>query len=77
MVLHRFKEQRQVIHARHFLSVFRIARRRQRRDTSQVQNVALMGVAGSDCYTAAKGGISAIARSLAVAYAPQRVRVTR
>ena len=38
-------------------------------------NVALMGVAGRDCYTAAKGGISAITRSLAVAYAPQKVRV--
>ena len=37
-------------------------------------NVALMGVAGRDCYTAAKGGIAAITRSLAVAYAPQ-VRV--
>jgi NAD(P)-dependent dehydrogenase (short-subunit alcohol dehydrogenase family) len=37
-------------------------------------NVALMGVAGRDCYTAAKGGIAAITRSLAV-YAPQRVRV--
>jgi NAD(P)-dependent dehydrogenase (short-subunit alcohol dehydrogenase family) len=38
-------------------------------------NVALMGVPGRDCYTAAKGGISAITRSLAVAYAPQKVRV--
>jgi NAD(P)-dependent dehydrogenase (short-subunit alcohol dehydrogenase family) len=38
-------------------------------------NVALMGVAGRDCYTAAKGGIAAITRSLAVAYAPQRERV--
>jgi NAD(P)-dependent dehydrogenase (short-subunit alcohol dehydrogenase family) len=38
-------------------------------------NVALMGVLGRDCYTAAKGGIAAITRSLAVAYAPQRVRV--
>ena len=38
-------------------------------------NVALMGVAGRDCYTAAKGGIAAITRSLAVAYAPERVRV--
>ena len=38
-------------------------------------NVALMGVAGRDCYTAAKGGIAAITRSLAVAYAPHRVRV--
>ena len=38
-------------------------------------NVALMGVPGRDCYTAAKGGISAITRSLAVAYASQKVRV--
>jgi NAD(P)-dependent dehydrogenase (short-subunit alcohol dehydrogenase family) len=38
-------------------------------------NVALMGVGGRDCYAAAKGGIAAITRSLAVAYAPQRVRV--
>ena len=38
-------------------------------------NVALMGVPGRDCYTAAKGGIAAITRSLAVAYAAQRVRV--
>ena len=27
-------------------------------------NVALMGVAGRDCYTAAKGGIAAITRSM-------------
>jgi NAD(P)-dependent dehydrogenase (short-subunit alcohol dehydrogenase family) len=33
-----------------------------------------MGIAGRDCYTAAKGRIAAITRSLAVAYAPQRVR---
>ena len=38
-------------------------------------NVALMGVPGRDCYTAAKGGIAAITRSLAVAYAPLKVRV--
>ena len=38
-------------------------------------NVALMGVPGRDCYTAAKGGIAAITRSLAVTYAPQRVRI--
>ena len=38
-------------------------------------NVALMGVPGRDCYTAAKGGIAAITRSLAVAYAAQQVRV--
>ena len=37
-------------------------------------NVALMGIAGRDCYTAAKGGIAAITRSLAVAYAPEKVR---
>src|SRR6059058_6590772 len=33
-------------------------------------NVALMGVAGVDCYTAAKGGIAAITRSMAVEFAP-------
>lgn len=38
-------------------------------------SVALTGVAGRDCYTAAKGGIAAITRSLAVAYGPQLVRV--
>ena len=38
-------------------------------------NVALMGVAGRDCYTAAKGGIAAITRSIAVEFASQRVRV--
>jgi NAD(P)-dependent dehydrogenase (short-subunit alcohol dehydrogenase family) len=37
-------------------------------------NVALMGVPGRDCYTAAKGGIAAITRSLVVAYA-QKARV--
>lgn len=38
-------------------------------------NVALMGFPGRDSYTAAKGGVSAITRSLAVAYAAQKVRV--
>lgn len=38
-------------------------------------NVALMGVAGPDCYTAAKGGIAAITRSMAVEFAPQNVQV--
>ena len=38
---------------------------------SMSSNVELMGVPGRDCYTAAKGGVAAIA----VAYAPQRVRV--
>jgi NAD(P)-dependent dehydrogenase (short-subunit alcohol dehydrogenase family) len=42
---------------------------------NMASNVALMGIPGRDCYTAAKGGIAAITRSLAVAYAPQRVRV--
>jgi len=38
-------------------------------------NLALMGISGRDCYTAAKGGIAALTRSLAVEFAPQRVRV--
>jgi NAD(P)-dependent dehydrogenase (short-subunit alcohol dehydrogenase family) len=38
-------------------------------------NLALMGVAGRDCYTAAKGAIAAITRSTAVEFASQRVRV--
>src|SRR6202041_1817165 len=38
-------------------------------------NVALMGVAGRDCYTAAKGGVTAITRSMAVEFAAQKVRV--
>src|ERR1700736_578448 len=33
------------------------------------------GIAGRDCYTAAKGGVAAITRSMAVEFAPQRVRV--
>ena len=42
---------------------------------NMASNVALMGFPGRDCYTAAKGGIAAITRSLAVSYAPQKVRV--
>jgi NAD(P)-dependent dehydrogenase (short-subunit alcohol dehydrogenase family) len=38
-------------------------------------NLALMGIAGRDCYTAAKGAIAAITRSIAVEFASQRVRV--
>lgn len=38
-------------------------------------NLALMGINGRDCYTAAKGAIAALTRSLAVEFAPQRVRV--
>jgi NAD(P)-dependent dehydrogenase (short-subunit alcohol dehydrogenase family) len=36
---------------------------------------AEMGLAGRDAYTAAKGGVSALTRSLAVEYAPHKVRV--
>jgi NAD(P)-dependent dehydrogenase (short-subunit alcohol dehydrogenase family) len=38
-------------------------------------NVALMGIPGRDCYTAAKGGIASMTRSMAVEFAPQKVRV--
>jgi NAD(P)-dependent dehydrogenase (short-subunit alcohol dehydrogenase family) len=38
-------------------------------------NLALMGVAGRDCYTAAKGAIAALTRSMAVEFAPSGVRV--
>ena len=37
--------------------------------------VALMAMPGRDCYTAAKGGVSALTRSMAVEYAPDRIRV--
>ena len=37
---------------------------------NMASNVALMGVAGRDCYTAAKGGVAAITRSMAVEFAP-------
>jgi NAD(P)-dependent dehydrogenase (short-subunit alcohol dehydrogenase family) len=37
--------------------------------------VALMALPGRDCYTAAKGGISALTRSMAVEYAPHKIRV--
>ncbi len=42
---------------------------------NMASNLALMGIAGRDCYTAAKGGIAALTRSLAVEFAPQKVRV--
>jgi NAD(P)-dependent dehydrogenase (short-subunit alcohol dehydrogenase family) len=38
-------------------------------------NLALMGIDGRDCYTAAKGGVAAMTRSMAVAYAPHKIRV--
>jgi NAD(P)-dependent dehydrogenase (short-subunit alcohol dehydrogenase family) len=36
---------------------------------------AMLGVAGRDCYTAAKGAIISLTRSMAVEYAPQNIRV--
>ena len=42
---------------------------------NMASNLVFMGIAGRDCYTAAKGGIAALTRSLAVEYAAQRVRV--
>jgi NAD(P)-dependent dehydrogenase (short-subunit alcohol dehydrogenase family) len=42
---------------------------------NMASNVALMGVPGLDCYTAAKGGVAALTRSLAVTYAPDKIRV--
>ena len=38
-------------------------------------NVALMGIPGRDCYTAAKGGVASMTRSMAVEFAPSKVRV--
>ncbi len=37
---------------------------------NMASNLALMGIAGRDCYTAAKGGVAALTRSLAVEFAP-------
>ena len=36
---------------------------------------ALVGTSGKDAYTAAKGGVAALTRSMAVEYAPHRIRV--
>ena len=38
-------------------------------------NLALMGIDGRDCYTAAKGGVASITRSMAVEYAEHNIRV--
>jgi NAD(P)-dependent dehydrogenase (short-subunit alcohol dehydrogenase family) len=38
-------------------------------------NVALMALPGRDCYTAAKGGIASLTRSMAVEYASHKIRV--
>lgn len=37
--------------------------------------VAMVGTAGRDCYTAAKGAIIALTRSMAVEYGPHKIRV--
>lgn len=37
--------------------------------------VALMALTERDCYTAAKGGVAALTRSMAVEYAPDNIRV--
>lgn len=42
---------------------------------NMASNLALMGIAGRDCYTAAKGGVASLTRSLAVEFAAQKVRV--
>lgn len=42
---------------------------------NMVSNVALMGVPGVDSYTAAKGAVAALTRSLAVTYAGHGIRV--
>ena len=42
---------------------------------NMASNLALMGIPGRDCYTAAKGAVAALTRSLAVEFAPARVRV--
>lgn len=38
-------------------------------------NVALMALPGRDCYTAAKGAVASMTRSMAVEYAPDKIRV--
>lgn len=38
-------------------------------------NLAFMGIKGRDCYTAAKGGVAAMTRSMAVEYASRNIRV--
>lgn len=37
--------------------------------------VALIGRPGADCYTAAKGAVASLTRSMAVEYAPKKIRV--
>lgn len=42
---------------------------------NMASNVALMGIEARACYTAAKGGIAALTRAMAVDHAAQKVRV--
>ena len=42
---------------------------------NMASNVALMALPGRDCYTAAKGGVASMTRSMAVEYAPYKIRV--
>jgi len=42
---------------------------------NMTSNVALMALPGRDCYTAAKGAIASMTRSMAVEYAPNKIRV--
>jgi NAD(P)-dependent dehydrogenase (short-subunit alcohol dehydrogenase family) len=42
---------------------------------NMASNVALMALPGRDCYTAAKGGIASMTRSMAVEYARYKIRV--
>jgi NAD(P)-dependent dehydrogenase (short-subunit alcohol dehydrogenase family) len=42
---------------------------------NMTSNLALMAVAGRDCYTAAKGGVASLTRSMALEYAAMKVRV--
>ena len=42
---------------------------------NMASNVALMALPGRDCYTAAKGAVASMTRSMAVEYAPHKIRV--
>ena len=42
---------------------------------NMASNVALMALPGRDCYTATKGAIASLTRSMAVEYAPDKIRV--
>src|SRR5687767_10875275 len=42
---------------------------------NMASNLASMGIEGRDFYTSAKGAVAALTRSLAVEFAPQKIRV--